>query len=154
VQGIEPVPAKRVIMQERKNTTQGWANRLIPLSLVTVMVLGLQGCQDSVTTESVPQTSVTSNTYSGPAARTTDIQNFRVSLWEPLRAENRCGGCHNTGGQAPLFVREDDVNQAYEAVNPYINRDQPDESAMVTKVASGHNCWEASSSACASIITN
>lgn len=141
-------------MQERKNTTQGWANRLIPLSLVTVMVLGLQGCQDSVTTESVPQTSVTSNTYSGPAARTTDIQNFRVSLWEPLRAENRCGGCHNTGGQAPLFVREDDVNQAYEAVNPYINRDQPDESAMVTKVASGHNCWEASSSACASIITN
>ncbi len=141
-------------MQKRKNNTHGWAGVLIPLSLATLMTLGLQGCQDGVSTESQPVTSVTSSTYSGPAARTADIQNFRVSLWEPLRAENRCGACHNTGGQAPNFVREDDVNLAYEAVNPYINRLQPDESSLVIKVANGHNCWEASSSACASIITN
>lgn len=147
--------AKRVIMQARNNTTQGWANRLIRFSLVSLLVLGIQGCQDGVSTETLPQTTgSTASTYNGPAARTTDIQNFRVSLWEPLRADNRCGGCHNAGGQAPFFVREDDVNQAYEAVNSYINRDQPDESAMVAKVANGHNCWEASDTACASIITN
>ncbi|MCG7918371.1 MAG: LamG domain-containing protein, partial [Candidatus Thiodiazotropha taylori] len=100
------------------------------------------------------ETTVTSSTYSGPAARTSDIQGFRVSVWEPLRAQNRCGACHNAGGQAPLFVREDDVNQAYEAVNPFINRSEPDESSLVTKVANGHNCWEASDSACATIIAN
>ncbi|MGD8910700.1 MAG: LamG domain-containing protein, partial [Chromatiales bacterium] len=107
-----------------------------------------------MSTESVPSTNVTNNSYNGPAARTDDIQNFRISLWEPLRAQNRCGACHGTAGQAPLFVRDDDVNLAYEAVNSYINRAQPDESALVTKVANGHNCWEASDSACADIITN
>lgn len=142
-------------MQERKTTTQGWARKLIPIGLAAIAVLGLHGCQDGVSNSALPQTSTSPiSTYNGPAARTSDIQNFRVSLWEHLRAENRCGGCHNTGGQAPLFVREDDVNLAYEAVNPYINRDQPDASAMVLKVAAGHNCWEASANACASIITN
>lgn len=141
-------------MQKRKNNTHGWANRLIALGVATLAGLWLQGCQDGVSTESQPQVSVTASTYSGPAARTEDIQAFRISLWEPLRAENRCGACHGAGGQAPLFVRDDDVNLAYEAVNPYISRLQPDESAMVVKVGNGHNCWEASDSACASIITN
>ncbi len=141
-------------MQKRKINTHGWAHRLIAVSIISFFGLVLQGCQDGVSTESQPPTSVTSSTYNGPAARTDDIQNFRISLWEPLRAENRCGACHNTGGQAPQFVREDDVNLAYEAVNAYINRSQPDESALVTKVGNGHNCWEASDSACAAIITN
>ncbi|MCU7844617.1 MAG: LamG domain-containing protein [Candidatus Thiodiazotropha sp. (ex Monitilora ramsayi)] len=118
------------------------------------MTLTIQGCQDGVSTETQPVTNSTPpSTYSGPAARTTDIQNFRVSLWEPLRAQNRCGECHGTGGQAPLFVRDDDVNVAYEAANPFINRNEPDASSLVTKVANGHNCWQASDSACASIIT-
>ncbi len=141
-------------MHKRNNTTHGWAVRLISLSAAILSALWLQGCQDGVSTSSQPQTSVTASTYSGPGARTEDIQNFRISLWEPLRAANRCGACHGTGGQAPLFVRDDDVNQAYEAVNPYINRVDADESTLVTKVAAGHNCWEASDSACASIITN
>jgi hypothetical protein len=141
-------------MQKRKNTKQGWAVRFIALSAATLSGLWLQGCQDGVSTSNQPQTSVTASTYNGPAARTEDIQNFRISLWEPLRAQNRCGGCHGTGGQAPLFVREDDVNLAYEATNPYINREDADASALVTKVANGHNCWEASDSACVSIITN
>jgi cytochrome c553 len=141
-------------MQKRNNRKHGWAIRLIALSAATLSGLWLQGCQDGVSTNSQPQTSVTASTYSGPSARTEDIQNFRISLWEPLRAENRCGACHGTGGQAPLFVREDDVNLAYEATNPYINRAEPDESSLVTKVANGHNCWEASDTACASIITN
>ncbi|RLW68047.1 MAG: ATPase, partial [gamma proteobacterium symbiont of Stewartia floridana] len=123
--------------------------------LMTLLALfGLQACQDGVSNDPQQETTVTSSTYSGPAARTSDIQGFRVSVWEPLRAQNRCGACHNAGGQAPLFVREDDVNQAYEAVNPFINRSEPDESSLVTKVANGHNCWEASDSACATIIAN
>lgn len=140
--------------QRKKNTTQGWTSRLLPICFLSIMTLGIQGCQDGVSTEGQPVTNSTpASTYNGPAARTTDIQNFRVSLWEPLRKQNRCGECHGTVGQAPLFVREDDVNLAYEAVNPFINRAEPDASSLVTKVANGHNCWEASDSACASIIT-
>ncbi len=124
------------------------------LLLPAMALFGLPACQDGVSNESQQETSITTSTYNGPAARTSDIQGYRISVWEPLRTQNRCGACHGAGGQAPLFVREDDVNQAYEAVNPFINRAEPDESALVTKVANGHNCWEASNSACATIITN
>ncbi|MES9830616.1 MAG: LamG domain-containing protein [Candidatus Thiodiazotropha sp. DIVDIV] len=131
-----------------------WSRGITWLLLPALLLSGLPACQDGVSNESQQETTVNSSTYSGPAARTSDIQGFRVSLWEPLRAQNRCGACHNTGGQAPVFVREDDVNQAYESVNGHINRSEPDESSLVTKVANGHNCWEASDSACATIITN
>ncbi|MES9927252.1 MAG: LamG domain-containing protein [Candidatus Thiodiazotropha sp. 6PDIVS] len=131
-----------------------WSRGNTWLLLPALLLSGLPACQDGVSNESQQETTVNSSTYSGPAARTSDIQGFRVSLWEPLRAQNRCGACHNTGGQAPVFVREDDVNQAYESVNGHINRSEPDESSLVTKVANGHNCWEASDSACATIITN
>lgn len=129
-------------------------NKSLAIALSLFTMIGLQGCQDGVSTQSLQPTTVTTSTYSGPAARTSDIQGYRVSVWEPLRAENRCGSCHNAGGQAPLFVREDDVNQAYEAANPHINREEPDQSSLVTKVANGHNCWEASDTACATIITS
>ncbi|MCU7936597.1 MAG: LamG domain-containing protein [Candidatus Thiodiazotropha sp. (ex Dulcina madagascariensis)] len=141
-------------MLKRDNNKRGWAKHLIKAAIPVIALASLQACQDGVSTESQQETNVTSSTYNGPAARTTDIQGFRVSLWEPLRVQNRCGSCHNSGGQAPLFVREDDVNQAYEEANPYVNREEPDESTLVTKVANGHNCWEASDSACATIITS
>jgi hypothetical protein len=133
---------------------QEWLQRFAWLLIPVIALIGLPACQDSISNDSQQETSVTSSTYNGPAARTNDIQGFRISVWEPLRAQNRCGACHNAGGQAPLFAREDDVNQAYDAVNPFINRTEPDESSLVTKVANGHNCWEASNSACATIITN
>ncbi|PVV08511.1 MAG: ATPase [gamma proteobacterium symbiont of Ctena orbiculata] len=141
-------------MQNNTQQHDGWVGRLIAITLSVSTIFGIQGCQDGVSTESLQPTTVSTSTYTGPAARTSDIQGFRVSVWEPLRAENRCGSCHNAGGQAPLFVREDDVNQAYEAANPHVNRAEPDQSSLVTKVANGHNCWEASDSACATIITN
>ncbi len=129
-------------------------NNSLPVILLLFAIAGLQGCQDGVSTETLQPNTVSSSTYNGPAARTTDIQGFRVNVWEPLRAQNRCGACHGAGGQAPQFVREDDVNQAYEAANPHVNREEPDQSALVTKVANGHNCWEASDTACATIITS
>lgn len=92
--------------------------------------------------------------YTGPAPANADIQAFRINLWEPLRADNRCGSCHNEGGQAPQFAREDDVNQAYSAAIPNVDLSHPSLSTMVTKVAGGHNCWEAVPSVCADIITN
>jgi hypothetical protein len=93
--------------------------------------------------------------YTGPASANGDVQAFRINLWENIKANNRCGGCHNatTPGQTPQFARNDNVNLAYEAANSIVNLSQPDQSRMVTKVAGGHNCWLQSASACADTLT-
>ncbi|MDB6088926.1 MAG: LamG protein [Gammaproteobacteria bacterium] len=90
----------------------------------------------------------TANQYTGPAASNADVQSFKINLWENIRVSNRCGGCHHEGGQAPMFARSDDVNLAYQAAAPLVNFTQPDQSKLVLKVASGHNCWVADPSAC------
>jgi hypothetical protein len=92
-------------------------------------------------------------TYTGPAAANADVQAFRINLWENIKGNNRCGSCHGAGGQTPTFARNDDVNLAYQAANGIVNLTQPDQSRMVTKVASGHNCWLASASACGDTLT-
>jgi hypothetical protein len=92
-------------------------------------------------------------TYTGPAASNADVQAFRINLWENIKGNNRCGSCHGAGGQTPTFARNDDVNQAYQAANSIVNLAQPDQSRMVTKVASGHNCWLQSASACGDTLT-
>ncbi|MEW8195323.1 MAG: hypothetical protein AB2793_16545, partial [Candidatus Thiodiazotropha sp.] len=106
-------------MQNNAQQHDGWVGKALSIAVLSMFSsIGLVGCQDGVSTETLQPTTVTTSTYTGPAARTSDIQGFRISVWEPLRGENRCGSCHNTGGQAPQFVREDDVNQAYGAANP------------------------------------
>ena len=91
--------------------------------------------------------------YNGPAPATADVQAFKINVWDNLKAANRCGQCHVAGGQAPAFVRQDDVNLAYAAANGVVTLSSPRDSRMVTKVAGGHNCWLASSDACADILT-
>jgi hypothetical protein len=93
--------------------------------------------------------------YTGPASANADVQAFRINLWENIKANNRCGGCHNASqpGQTPQFARNDDVNLAYQAANTVVNLQQPDQSRMVTKVAGGHNCWLQSPAACADTLT-
>jgi mono/diheme cytochrome c family protein len=91
--------------------------------------------------------------YTGPASANADVQAFRISLWENIKANNRCGSCHGAGGQTPMFARNDDVNLAYQAANSVVNLAQPDQSRMVAKVAGGHNCWLQSASACGDTLT-
>jgi len=91
--------------------------------------------------------------YVGPASANADVQAFRINLWENIKANNRCGSCHNANGQTPMFARNDDVNLAYQAANTVVNLAQPDQSRMVIKVAGGHNCWLQAPSACADVLT-
>jgi len=91
--------------------------------------------------------------YTGPASANADVQAFRINLWQNIKANNRCGGCHNANGQTPMFARNDDVNLAYQAANGVVNLTQPDQSRMVTKVAGGHNCWLQSPAACGDTLT-
>ncbi|MCM2310690.1 MAG: LamG domain-containing protein [Steroidobacteraceae bacterium] len=114
----------------------------------------LAACGGGASTEENPATSGgTPPTYSGPAPATADVQSFKINVWDNLKAGNRCGQCHTQGGQAPQFVRQDDVNLAYAAANGIVNLASPRESRMVAKVAGGHNCWLASTAACADILT-
>ena len=92
-------------------------------------------------------------TYSGPPPATADVQSFKINVWDNLKATNRCGQCHTEGGQAPQFVRQDDINLAYAAANGIVTLASPRDSRLVTKVAGGHNCWLASTAACADILT-
>src|SRR5262245_45836884 len=91
--------------------------------------------------------------YSGPPAQNADVQAFKLNLWTNIKESNRCGGCHNAGGQTPQFARNDDINAAYTAANTVVNLSQPDQSRMVLKVGGGHNCWLAAASACADTLT-
>jgi mono/diheme cytochrome c family protein len=105
------------------------------------------------TTENPVTSQAPVSDYIGPAAGNADVQAFRINLWENIKGNNRCGSCHNANGQTPMFARNDDVNQAYQAANGVVNLTQPDQSRMVIKVGSGHNCWLAAPSACADLLT-
>src|SRR5256884_1353054 len=120
-------------------------------ALVLLAVLG--GCSGggaatTVNPVTTPPNS-TANAYTGPAPGNADVQAFKINLWENIRAANRCGGCHHEGGQSPMFARSDDVNLAYQAALALVNLVQPNQSTLVLKVGSGHNCWVADPSACA-----
>ena len=129
--------------------------RLPRLGAATVLAGLLAGCGGGAETTENPVTTGRTPTsgYSGPVPATADIQAFRVEFWENVRRTDRCGNCHAAGGQSPTFARSDDVNAAYQQAQAIVNRDSPSQSRLVEKVAGGHNCWLADSSACASILT-
>jgi mono/diheme cytochrome c family protein len=121
--------------------------------------LGLTACGGGEQTVANPVTVNTNSTsnYSGPVPATADVQAFKLNVWDNLSPDNRCGACHGTGGQAPTFVRNDDINLAYAEANTIVDLITPDNSRMVAKVAGGHNCWlgttTAAWQACADTIT-
>ncbi len=115
--------------------------------LTTVVACTAGGPATSTTQQTTPGNTAAS--YTGPAAGNADVQAFKVNLWENIRTSDKCGGCHHEGGQSPMFARSDDVNLAYQAANPLINFQQPDQSTLVLQVGSGHNCWVADPKACA-----
>jgi concanavalin A-like lectin/glucanase superfamily protein len=119
-----------------------------------VSALLLTGCGGE-STEALPNTSGNNTTvsYNGPAPATDDVLNFKRSVWDNLVTEDKCGACHNDGGQSPQFVHENNINTAYAEANTIVNLSDPSQSELVTKVAGGHNCWLSSTTACADILT-
>jgi hypothetical protein len=92
--------------------------------------------------------------YTGPVARDANVLAFQQEFWANAKTVDRCGSCHNESvGQQPMFVRNDDVNMAYDAALTVTDTDQPQMSRVVEKVSQGHNCWVADSMVCGSIMT-
>jgi mono/diheme cytochrome c family protein len=133
-------------------------NDVLTGCLLVLLAGGISAC-GGASTEATPVTSSTTASVSGTSIKytgnppaTADVQAFKLNVWDNLAGQNRCGTCHGTGGQAPTFVQANDINQAYAAALTVANLANPGNSRMVTKVAGGHNCWLASSSACADLI--
>lgn len=133
------------------------ARRLRGVALITALsafaLAGCSGGSGASTQENPVTTAPPTSDYNGPPPATADVQSFMINVWTNVKPSNRCGACHNEGGQAPTFARNDDVNLAYEQANTIVDLVQPANSRMVTKVAGGHNCWLTSDSACGDILT-
>ncbi|WP_235605340.1 LamG domain-containing protein [Rheinheimera salexigens] len=117
-------------------------------------ILLLSGCGESAVEQNPPPPVQSDNSnYDGPAAQTEAIQQFKLSFWDNVASNDRCGACHTAGDTAPYFARNDDINLAYAAALPVVDLSDVSKSLVVTKVAGGHNCWLASDSACADTIS-
>ena len=94
------------------------------------------------------------NPYTGPVARDADVLKFQQEFWSNAKTTNRCGSCHNEAvGQQPMFVRNDDVNLAYDAAVTVTDVNQPSASRLVERVDNGHHCWVDDTGVCATIMT-
>ncbi len=128
--------------------------RILTALSPVLVALTLAGCGGGAsTTVNPPTTPPPPGGYTGPPPASQDVQAFKLNVWDNLQASNRCGQCHGTGGQVPNFVRNDDINLAYEQANGVVDLANPAGSTMVTKVGGGHNCWLAADSACADQLT-
>ncbi len=112
--------------------------------ILTVTACGGGDVESNPPTQQAPE----SAEYTGPAPATEDIQKYKTALWDNISTEDKCGGCHTEGEQAPYFASRNNVNDAYAATNPLVSLIDPGSSRLVEKVAGGHNCWLASDSAC------
>ncbi|WP_086929691.1 LamG domain-containing protein [Agarilytica rhodophyticola] len=113
---------------------------------------GDSGQQNEAGTPPPPTSEDTGLVYNGPAAATDDVLQFRINLWNNVAGDDRCGACHNeVVGQEPLFMRRDDINLAYEATLPLVDKATPVLSRLVERAAEGHNAW---SPAAADILQN
>ena len=94
--------------------------------------------------------------YSGPPPASEEIQQFKINFYDPLAGNDRCGDCHTPGGTGKTaFVDQGNVNSAWQAARSVVNLNDPSASAVVSRVADGHNCWLApgQEQTCATTIT-
>ena len=126
------------------------------LAVAASIVLAACGGGAQTTATALPNGGGNTNNspYTGPVARDAGVLKFQQEFWANAKTTNRCGSCHNeTVGQLPTFVRNDDVNMAYDAAVTVTDMTQPSLSRLVEKVGQGHNCWVADPGVCSTIMT-
>ncbi len=95
-------------------------------------------------------------TYSGiPAAANQQVRDFKLFFWDEVVEEViGCADCHMQGGVGTVkFARNDDINQAYGAALSVVDLTDPGNSAVVNRVANGHNCWSGDLTDCRDTLT-
>jgi hypothetical protein len=128
-------------------------NALLAVAASFVIAACSGGEQTSNT--AAPPGGATNNTpYTGPVARDANVLSFQQEFWANAKTTDRCGSCHNEAvGQLPMFVRNDDINMAYDAALTVTDTQQPTLSRVVEKVGQGHNCWVTDPGVCGTIMT-
>jgi len=130
----------------------GMLKRAAVLALVTTVAACTAGGPATTQTQQTTPGGATSAAYNGPAANNADVTAFQTALWVNVRKSGpaMCGNCHSQTGtnQAPMFARDDNVNDAYAIANQYVDFADPANSKIVLKAVSGHNCWLAAAQAC------
>jgi hypothetical protein len=113
-------------MTPARHPDMRWTRQL-RLVLAGLSVFAITACGGGAPTTENPITNVTPpSTYNGPPPATADVQAFKLNVWDNLQSDSRCGSCHVQGGQGTTyFVRNDDINLAYEAANTVVNLGQP-----------------------------
>lgn len=132
--------------------------KLYKLCLTGLAAVLLSGCfADGIENQQLADQSATGNldTYTGPAPANLDVQNFKLAFYDQLKGDNRCGGCHTSGGNGKtFFVDESDVNFAYSEAKKVVNLSKPELSTVVERMNNGHNCWaQSSTNICVSLMT-
>ena len=144
--------SKGVMPMTRKIYSTPAAATLRTVALVAAAMISLAACSGGApTTENpVPPTQTgNSDKYpaNAPPPATSDVQSFKIHVWDNLVGDDRCGGCHKNN-QTPRFVRDDDINLAYQDANTVVDLSNPGLSRMVTKVRGGHHCWTSDNNVC------
>ena len=142
--------------------TQGLRQRSLRAATVALLSsILLTACGGGAQTTNNPLSQDPGNNndtaYTGPAARDADVLKFQQEFWGNAKTTDRCGSCHNESvGQVPMFVRNDDVNMAYDEAVTVVDTQDPSLSRIVEKVSEapiGHNCWVADPGVCGTIMT-
>jgi len=146
--------AKNIATHSALATTARWTRGVF---IALLAVIGLAACGGGAATTENPVTQAPppgNAPYTGPVASDADVLRFQQEFWSNAKTTDRCGSCHNeVVGQLPMFVRNDDVNLAYDEALTVVDTTQPAASRIVERVGSGHHCWNADPSSCAAIMT-
>ena len=125
--------------------------RMLTVAALSTMVLAACG-GGAQTTENPVVSTTPPGGYNGPPAQNAEVRQFQDELWVNIESSSRCGGCHNEStGQQPMFARHDDINLAYDAAIGVVTLSSPQDSRLVSKVGSGHNCWVGDDQVCATL---
>lgn len=137
------------------------------VSLAWFAVVALSACGGGAETESNQDDSTGAASASLiTASSSADVIAFEKHVWQNLSSQSRCGRCHSTGGQDPLFVHGESIETAHAAALSFVQGTQvanlasPNDSLMVTTIRNGHKqvdgksqaCWLATDADCADAI--
>jgi hypothetical protein len=125
-------------------------HHLIHGLLALLAALALTACDNVPTETTPPPIGDRVVEYSGPACSTTEVCTFKVEFWDKM-GDTSCVNCHDGSNQSPHFVHQGDVNTAYSQALTVVNLTDPESSKIVSKIAGGHNCGDAT--ACAALAT-
>jgi len=132
------------------------STRMALLAVAASIVLAAcgGGAQTTANPQSIVPGGSTGIQYNGPDPLNADVEKFKQELWASAITTGGCDSCHSqSGGQVPMFVRNDNINDAYDAALTVTDTGEPSLSRLVERVSNGHNCWVADPGTCGALMT-